>query len=212
MRQAEFKKKLKQNGFYLLRRGKHPIYSDGLSRIVMPSGGNTIERRLSKSLEIDLKKAMKRREGATKERGEEAMQAFNAPKIVTQEKVSPSVPEPVTQKFETKAISASELYRIIKPMRDQGMKIHEIVTRLIVDGHRRPKSGKPYDPPSISKILKNGLETAGGGDSANKEDNAAHPEIATISGLRRYCQFSSSENRGCRSIQSWNRNEERIDS
>lgn len=53
---------LEQIGFSLLRQKGHPIYSDGVSRIVLPSSGGELNWRLEKKIINDIKKALRLRD------------------------------------------------------------------------------------------------------------------------------------------------------
>jgi hypothetical protein len=53
----ELRLMLKASGFELKRRNKHPIYHDGFTQIVLPSG-NGMDWRMKKWLQIQIKKAV----------------------------------------------------------------------------------------------------------------------------------------------------------
>jgi hypothetical protein len=59
---------LKESGFKLIRQNKHPIYSDGISRITLPNGRG-FDGRLGKLITIQIRRAIERRQslaGASK--------------------------------------------------------------------------------------------------------------------------------------------------
>ena len=53
-------KLLEQSGFYLKRITKHAQYSDGLTRITLPTGGG-FSPRLQKMIELQIRDAVKKR-------------------------------------------------------------------------------------------------------------------------------------------------------
>ena len=57
MRRNELLDLILKNGFYLKRNGRHAIYHDGRTRLVVPRGG-TIDYRLSKSIRLEIKRAV----------------------------------------------------------------------------------------------------------------------------------------------------------
>lgn len=60
MRKSELVKLLDENGFYLKRHGKHPIYTDGGTTLPIPSG-RRVDRGLSKAIKLQIEKAVERR-------------------------------------------------------------------------------------------------------------------------------------------------------
>lgn len=146
MRITEFERELKKNGFFLKRRNKHPIWTDGKSTIVLPSGGPNIERRLSKSLKIELKKALALREPIRKE---EDMQQFNPIQFSKPVPVQPQEP----QKPTPRACSPEEAWKVYEPMRNAGVTTRQAAERLFDMGILKP-NGKIYSSPELSVLAK----------------------------------------------------------
>jgi len=63
MRTREIEQILKENGFVILRQSRHTIWTDGMTRIVLPNH-RMVEMRLSKQILINIRKALAFRDAA----------------------------------------------------------------------------------------------------------------------------------------------------
>jgi hypothetical protein len=156
MKHSEMERILRENGFYLKRQSKHPIWTDGFSTFPMPTGSRgSLSYGLSKRILIDIKKAVAARPKKPEpvQNTQEKKEMFNQPKIIADK---PVIRPAVTEAKPERRMTDKEIFNIIEPMRKAGHRNSDIAI-FLAQQKIRLASGSIVDGPRISKIaLANG--------------------------------------------------------
>jgi predicted RNA binding protein YcfA (HicA-like mRNA interferase family) len=166
--QREIIRMLEENGFSLKRKGKHLVYSDGFSNLVVPHGSKTYRQKTMR-VRKDIEKALAARAANTpawknlnndevKLRGDverspvlmqtqDTSQPFNSPRGDFAGKTTTQATGAMRKEFTRK-----QLFDVILPMRNAGNDGQTIVDRLYDMGYRT-KDGKKFDRAYVSKVV-----------------------------------------------------------